>query len=139
MSCLPDGGKRIYCRVHSRATRPPSAMPQHLPKLPVTLEIPFAADGCASRIVSLGVEKNPVPSSRRICTNACGMLLETAIEIGGPPNIGWVRATAFASQDVNVIAYQLCSARFVTRPNLGNDRFVKRRTHFFLRAGDRRV
>jgi hypothetical protein len=43
---------------------------------------------------SLG-EKNPVPP-RRICTNARGLLLETAIEIGSP-NIGWVHATAFAS------------------------------------------
>jgi hypothetical protein len=113
-------------------------MPQHLPKLPVTLEIPFAAHGCASRIVSLGVEKNPVPSSRRICTNARSMLLETAIEIDGPSNrLGTCDRLRFPGRKRNSPSIML--GALCDETQIGERPLCEKADPFFLRAGDRRV
>ena len=95
------------------------ARPQQFPKLPVTLEMPFAAHGCASRVVSFGVEKNPLPPPRRFRASASIMLLEPPVEIGCPPDIGSVIASAFASQDVNVTVHdssRLAGTRLPGRP-----------------------
>jgi hypothetical protein len=67
--------------------------------------MPFAAHGCASRIVSFGVKKNPVPTSRRFCASASVMLLKPPIEIGRPPDIGSVIGGAFTPQDVDVTGH----------------------------------
>jgi len=95
------------------------ARPQQFPKLPVTLEMPFAAHGCASRVVSFGVEKNPLPPPRRFRASASIMLLEPPVEIGCPPDIGSVIASAFASQDVNVTVHdssRVAGTRLPGRP-----------------------
>ncbi len=83
------------------------ARPQHLPKLPIALEMPFAAHGCASSMVSFGVEKNATSSPRRFCASTRVMLLKTPAKIGRPPNVGLVFSPALVSKNVDVTVHDL--------------------------------
>ncbi len=74
---------------------------QFLPKLPVALQMPFAAHRLLARIEALGMQQHPHPAARRAGALPGIVLRETAIEIERPADIGDRPARRFGAEDID--------------------------------------
>lgn len=77
----------------------------HLPKIPVALEMPFAAHGGAAGVVPLGIEQDPAPASCRFGAGPGVVLRKAALEIHRPSDIGPMEPPVGAAEDVDVAGH----------------------------------
>jgi hypothetical protein len=85
-----------------RSLRPGSnRFAQRGAKLSVAFNVPFATHGFAARFATFAIEQNPFPTTRRLGAASRVVLLEAALYVSRPTDIGSTIVFASAAQHIN--------------------------------------